>query len=389
MNLDEIRRDIDEIDRQLIPLLCRRMDCSRKVADFKKQAGMPVYDAAREQNILDRVAKAAGEYGGAARAVYRSVMEQSRALQYPSVAPQGAEPFVYHAPPEAGAVRRIACQGVDGAYSFEAGRKLFPQAEILAQRQFSDVFDAVERGEAEFGILPVENSWAGSVHEVYDQLIWRRFHIAGAVDLGVQHVLLGAPGAVLSDIRRVYSHQQALRQCAGFLTSHGLEAVEAANTAVAVKTVAQGGDKSAAAIGSRRAGKLYGLQVLAEHIADSDANTTRFIAISKALYCAPEADRISVVFAMPHVTGSLYRTLARFSDAGLNLTKIESRPIRGRQFEYLFYVDLVGSLHDPVTRGMLGALSQELPEFLLLGNYAETACRTERGEALCIDPPQG
>lgn len=372
MNLSEIRADIDRIDSSLTRLLCERMTCSLRVADYKRENGMAVYDPVREEQILQKIGERCGEYGDAAKMVYATIMEQSRALQYPRIKSNfadkiGALPEEYR--PEN--VRKIACQGIDGAYSSLTGRALYENADIIFCRTWKDVFDAVERGDAEYGILPVENSWAGSVHEVYDLIIGRKFYIAEAADARISHSLIGLPGAKLSDIKRVISHEQALCQCGEFIDNHGFAIDSCANTAVAVKTVADRADKSLAAIGSAGAAALYGMKILQSGIATSDTNTTRFISISKRLSCPHEADKISIVFSLPHTTGSLYRTLARFAAGGLNLTKIESRPIRGKEFEYLFYVDLSGSLDSISTRNLLGALSNELPEFSLLGNYSE------------------
>lgn len=379
MNLSEIRKNIDSIDQQIIKLLCERMNCSLSVADYKRQNDMPVFDSARENDILDRMGKAGGNYGSAVRAIYSTIMEQSRALQYPLI---DSEKYTKEFTSvdlsfSADNVKRIACQGVDGAYSSLAGRALYKNADIIFCRTWSDVCDAVEKGEAEFGVLPVENSWAGSVHAVYDLLIDRKFYINAAIDAHISHSLLALPKANISGVKRVLSHEQALRQCADFISKHGLEATEYFNTAAAVKAVSESNDISLAAIGSKSAGKLYGLESLHDNIASSCTNTTRFVSISNKLYTSPSAEKISLVFSLPHITGSLYKTLARFASTGLNLTKLESRPIKGKDFEYMFFVDVLGCLSDNATLNMIGALSEESPEFHMLGNYSETTVSFE------------
>lgn len=375
MDLNAIRREIDEIDGQILDLFIRRMECARRVAEYKIENGIPVLNAARENEILERISARAGKYGGGARMVYSALMEVSRALQHEmlgaggnlrdvlALAASGAEPEP--------AAPKIACQGVAGAYSGQAAGILYPEGEICYYQRFEDVFEALQRDEADFGVVPVENSTAGSVSEVYDLMLRHRFYINKGVNLGISHCLLGTADADMAEIRRVYSHPQALLQCSGFLKSRGLEPVSCSNTAAAAALIAESGDSSAAAIASAHAAEHYGLKILARGVQNSGTNSTRFAAISKHLRISENADRISLAFALPHVTGSLYRTLARFAIAGLNLTKIESRPVQGRDFEYLFYLDFVGTVRREGIVNLLCALSDELPDFAFLGNYPQ------------------
>lgn len=374
MTLSEVRKEIDGIDDELLRLFCRRMDCAKEVARIKAQEHLPVLNPKREQEILEAVGGAAGEYGGAARILFSTMMDVSRALQHDLLCGgealrglmQSAGPLP--AQPAGG----VACPGVEGSFSGEAAWRLFPARSPKFYTTFQEVCDAVTAGEAEFGVLPVENSSAGSVTEVYDLLLRHRFYIVGAADLRVRHVLAAPKGACLAGVRQVYSHPQALRQCAGFLQRHAFDAVPYSNTAVAAEMVSRlPAQSGCAAICSRRAAEQYGLEFLAGDIQDQGDNCTRFLAVSRTLYIPQDADKISLCFALPHTTGSLYRTLARFALHGLNLTKIESRPMEGGSFEYFFYLDFSGSVRSEAVQSLVCALSEELPQFSFLGNYRE------------------
>ncbi len=371
MNLNEIREQIDGIDRKLVELIKERMECSRKVAEFKRTNNMAVFDSARESLIFDKVAELGGEHGDAMRMIYASIMEQSKALQYPYIDNKSVREF--QSLKEHSLVKSIACQGVAGAYSSLAGAVLYPNAEITYCATFADVCDLVKQGKVEYGILPVENSWAGSVHEVYDLLINGRFLIAESIDAHIKHNLIGHEDAEISDIKRVLSHPQALRQCSEAIEKLGCETVECSNTAVAVSAVAKSSDRSAAAIGSAAAAKLNGLKILKSNIASSAVNTTRFVSISNVAQRCEDADKISIVFSVSGYDkpGTLLSVLAHFASCGMSLSKIESRPLKGSRFEYVFYADFCANLDDSRTAGVLATLATELPDFVLLGNYRE------------------
>ncbi len=371
LKLDQIRQDIDSIDRQLVELILKRMDCSRRVAEYKREKGMPVLDATREAKILDKVAQMSGDQGDGMRMIFASIMEQSKALQYQFVDSESVREFVPIKPhPE---VKSIACQGVEGAYSGLAGAALYPNAVITYCDTFADVCQKVSEGKVEYGILPVENSWAGSVHEVYDLLINRRLLIAESIDAEIGHNLICCPGAKAEDIKQVISHPQALRQCADTIEQLHLEPIECSNTAVAVKTVAQKKDKSFAAIGSAEAAHMWGLDIIKSNIASSTANTTRFVSISSVAQRCERADKISIVFTVSghDKPGSLLSVLNHFASCSMSLTKIESRPIKNSRFEYFFYADFSGNLDDKKVAGVLATLAKELPDFVILGNYCE------------------
>ncbi len=371
MNLDEIRQKIDEIDRQLVPLLAARMDCSETVAQIKQREGLPVLHPEREQKILDKVREAGGKRGDQVAAVYREIMQASRALQLGLIAgdtPLKAELLsASNALPEGS----VACFGAEGAFCHAVARHCFPEAPIGYFGHFADVFEAVESGRATLGVVPVENSNAGSVGEVYDLILRYRHFIVTSAVLPVRQNLLSVPGATLEEITDVYSHPQGLSQCAAFLQQHHLKAHECDSTAAAAKQVAEWGDRQRAAIASDEAARVYGLAVLRPSIQTVQHNFTRFIVISKRLVALPNSNKISVVFTVPHVTGSLYQVLDRFAMQGLNLTKIESRAAGNGNFEYQFYLDFAGRATDAGTVSLLSALSVELPQFSFLGNYPE------------------
>ena len=381
MDLSQIRQDIDRIDSGLVPLLCERLECSEQVARYKYENGIPVLNEQREREVLDKIAAESAAldahnrgYGRANQLIYSTVMEVSRALQHRLLGAgqelrerlEAADKALI--PSERA---RVVCQGTRGAFSHEAAMTLFPQAQPQFLPTWEHVIEAVKNGEADYGLVPVENSSTGSVHEAYDLIIANRCHIAAAVDVPVRQCLLGVKGASVSDVKTVISHPQALSQCREFIRKNGFVEQQYGNTATAAQYVAEQGDVTVAAVGSKEAAREFGLDVLAENIQTFDGNTTRFVAISQKLCIPPDADRITLLFCLPHTTGSLYHTLGRFALEGLNLTKLESRPLRNGNFEYAFYLDFEGNAQNENTVALLCALSEELPQFTLLGNYHE------------------
>ena len=375
MDLLELRNEIDKIDDELVPLLLKRMDVSRKVAQYKVEHGIPVLNEKREQEVLDLVASSCGEQGEAMKTIFSSIMDSSRALQHKIIGGgQELRTSIENAKRSKKLTANgepIACQGVNGAYSGKAAEALFEDSPVIFHKQFEDVFEAVNQGKARFGIIPVENSTAGSVHESYDLIMKYKFYIVGAYDLRVEHCLCTKQNVNFEDIDNVYSHPQALSQCNIFLKSFDFTGINFSNTAAAAKFVSESDKTNIAAICSESAAKRYGLKIIRRNIQNVTNNTTRFIVISKELVIDDDAEKISLIFSAPHRTGSLYRVLGRFSMTGLNLTKLESRPVPNGKFDYYFYVDILGSVRDEETLDLLCALSDELPEFSFLGNYYE------------------
>lgn len=373
-DLNDIRTEIDSIDNQLIELFKRRMDCAKEVGFYKKANNIPVLNEKRENEILDEVEKCGGEYGAHARLLYSNIMELSRALQHNIVCSGKTlrdEIFNADSTVEKSGIK-VAYQGIKGANSHEAALRLFPDGTAVSYKSFEDVFEAVDRGEVKFGVLPVENSTAGSVSTVYDLILKHRFYIVGALDLPIDYCLGGLRQSELSDIETVWSHPQALSQCASYIARHDFKSTPCANTAVAARDVADEKRLNVAAICPYKAAEEYGLKVLDNHLQDNKDNTTRFIVISKKLYISKDANKISLCFSLPHVTGSLYSLLCRFNSLGLNLTKIESRPRKGKEFEYLFYLDFSGNVQSENVIDLISQLSEEMPEFSFLGNYSES-----------------
>lgn len=377
MNLDETRRKIDNIDAQLLQLFEKRMQAVLEVAHYKKEHGLTVFDSARERAVLDRVHEAAlPEMADLAVSFWKSLIELSKCLErkmmeedIPGV--QEVQKLLSMAKPPI-KQPRVMVQGTAGAYAHQAAMQMYPDGKIAFVERWADVFHALQDGACDYGVLPVENSNAGSVSEVYDLMKTYQFFIVKAYPLPVRHCLLGVRGATLHDIRKVYTIPIAFQQCGGFFEKyHRMVQVPFSNTALAAEHIARLGDRTCAALCSRECASLYGLDILAENIQQTSSNCTRFISIARQVEIPENANKISVLFTLPHVTGSLQRTLARFAHCGLNLTKIESRPHPGKNFEYVFYLDFTGNLRIPSTTTLLGTMKEELLSFHLLGNYYE------------------
>ena len=352
MDLTEIRQEIDGIDRELVRLFCARMNLSAQVADYKKANNLPIFVPARERAILQRVAELADpDMENYTRVLYSMLFELSRSYQSKrngDLSPlyQAISQAIEHTPKLFPQNPIVACQGVEGAYSQIACEKIFKSPLIMYFKSFDAVFNAIEQGMCQYGILPIENSTAGSVTKVYDLMIRHNFYIVRTFRLKIDHNLLANPGAALSDIKTIYSHEQAINQCGDFLRSlTGVHIVPVENTALASEMVAKSGSREVAALSSRSCAELYGLQCLAASVQDRGNNRTRFICISKHLEIYPGADKTSIMMVTPHKPGALYKVLARLYTLGINVTKLESRPIPDREFEFMFYFDLETSIY--------------------------------------------
>ncbi len=378
MDLNDYRREIDGIDAQLLELFARRMDVAAAIAEYKKENALPVLDPSRErQKLLDVAEKTPEALRDYAVSLYSLLFElsrgyQNRILGVRTELTQQIADAIAETPqlfPESAAV---ACQGVEGAYSQLACDRLFRLANIFYFSSFEAVFSAIEKGLCRYGVIPLENSTAGSVNAVYDLMMRHDFRIVRSVRLKVDHNLLAAPGAALGDIREIYSHEQAIAQCSGFLQSlPGVTVVRCENTAAAAKRVAESGRTDVAALSSRSCAELYGLQCLAADVQDQGNNFTRFICIAKNLEIYPGADRTSLMMVLPHRPGSLYKVLSRFYALGINLNKLESRPLPERNFEFMFYFDLDAPVYSPGFRQLMGELPGLCEEFHYLGSYSE------------------
>lgn len=376
MELKDYRAKIDEIDAQIAHLFAERMQAAEAIADYKAQNHLPIYHPAREREVLLSASQAAAPYSREARVVFGAMMDVSRSRQAARLAgesplTQAISRAVAETPATFPQNATVACQGIEGAYSHQAANRLFALPQILFFQRFDGVFQAVEKGLCRYGVLPIENSSAGSVTEVYDLMKGRDFSIVRGTRLHIVHALL-TRGAKLGQIREIISHEQAVRQCAPFLKAHPeIRVTLCANTAVAAQTVANSGRDDLAAIASPACAEIYGLTALPDSIQASDNNHTRFIVISKKPEIYPGANRISLMLTLPHVAGSLYRMIARFSALEMNLLKIESRPIPGRDFEFMFYFDVEASCANPEVLSLLAELESTVSQFAFLGNYAE------------------
>ena len=378
-DINDIRKEIDEIDKELVDLYIRRMNCSARVAEYKREHGMPVLDASRERALLNKISELSGsELEGYTRTLYSTILDLSRSYQHAKL---GETSKLYEeimtaidSTPKMFPERAdVACQGVEGAYSQIAAERLFRSPNIMFFNDWEKVFSAIEAGMCRYGVIPIENSTAGSVKKVYDLMISRNFKIVRTVRIKIDHSLLANKGAKLSEIKEIFSHEQAISQCSAFLSSLGADVkiTRVENTAKAAQMVAESGRTDVASISSRSCAIQYGLTTLASAIQDNGNNHTRFICITNNTEIYPGADRTSLMLVTPHKPGALYRILSRFNSLGINLIKLESRPIPERDFEFMFYFDLESSVYSPKLAQLLAELEQECEEFTYLGSYSE------------------
>ena len=380
MDIQDYRAKIDEVDSELVRLYGERMEITREIGRYKREHNLPVLDTERERNLLNRVGEMAGEENeNGVRALFGFLMSQSRTGQLLDGRKESElgnrirtalEETPQLFPPKA----VVACQGVEGAYSQKACEKIFSAPSILYCRDFESVFSAIEKGLCRYGILPIENSLAGSVNSVYDQMISRNFYIVRSVRVKIDHTLIAPPGVRIEDIKEIYSHEQAIQQCSRYLEAHsGWQVNVCRNTAAAARMIAESGRKDAAAISSAACAPLYGLNILDTDIQNNSNNHTRFICIAKQPEIYPGADHTSLMLVLPNRPGSLYQLLGRFYAQGINLTKLESRPMPGRDFEFMFYFDLDASVYSPAFIRLIEELDATLEQFSYLGSYSELA----------------
>lgn len=379
MDLADIRQAIDGIDTTLLNSFVERMDIATEVAKSKIEMGKAVFDPARERSKLNNLAGRAPErYEAQTITLFRLLMSMSKAEQQRYInelkgitlsqkAHATAEAFNAPFPQTAS----VACQGVEGAYSQIAACKLFDVPDIAFFETFEGVMRAVRDGFCEFGVLPIENSTAGSVNAVYDLLAQFDFHIVRSLRLKIDHNLLVKPGTKLQDVREVYSHGQAIAQCAGFIEAHDLHATKYPNTAMSAEMVANSKRTDVAAIASRSCAVLYGLEVLESNVQDSDNNYTRFVVISREPRVYPGANRTSLMITTANEPGALYRVLERFYALNINLIKLESRPIPGRDFEFMFYFDLDCPFGSKALDDLLDSIDDVCESFTYFGSYTE------------------
>lgn len=379
MELKDLREEIDGIDAELVPLFLKRMSVSAEVAEYKRQNHMPVFDPSRERALLEKVSECAGEeMEEYARTLYATILDLSRSYQHKRLNTESPlfreiTRAIDETPNLFPERAMVACQGVEGAYSQIAAERLFKLPNIMFFNSFEKVFSAIEAGLCRYGVLPIENSTAGSVKQVYDLMISRKFRIVRTVRIKIDHNLMAKQGVSLSEIREIYSHEQAINQCSAFLASLGpnVKITQVENTAKAAQMVAASERRDVASLSSRSSAAQYGLEILSSSVQDNGNNHTRFICITNQAEIYPGADRTSLMIVAPHKPGSLYRILSRFHALGINLLKLESRPIPDRDFEFMFYFDLEASIYSPKLAQLLSELEAECDEFSYLGSYSE------------------
>ncbi len=373
--LQELREQIDNIDEQIVDLYQRRMEIAKQVGEYKVSAGKKVFDKQREKEKLVSVTAGVENpfYKKGLEELFEQLMSMSRKLQYQLLAEQGALgrlPFIGVEELDVNRAR-IVFQGTEGAYSQAAMEKYFgSEINSFHVQTFRDAMEAIEEGSADFAVLPIENSSAGAVNEVYDLLMEFENYIVGEVFLPIHHTLSGLPGTKLEEIERVYSHPQALMQSAKFLDDHrDWQQLSVANTAVAAKKVLEDNNRTKAAICSAYAAEYYGLEVLEEQINHNENNATRFIVVTNQKIFLKDATKISICFEGAHESGSLYHLLSHFIYNNLNMIKIESRPVEGRNWEYCFFVDFEGNMADGAVKNAIRGLREEARNLKILGNY--------------------
>ena len=378
MELSDYRKEIDRIDREMVKLFTERMDIAADIGRYKQEKGLPVYDPERErQKLGDLTALTREDLSSSVEGLYSTIFELSRSYQrmlHPraTVLRDQIEAAIQKTPRLFPERALVACQGVEGAYSQQACEKVFKRPQIMYFNSFEGVFSAIDEGLCPYGILPLENSTAGSVNKIYDLMMEYNFHIIRSTRIKVDHSLLVLPGVKKEEVREVFSHEQALSQCTEFLEGmKGVKITPCANTAAAAKMVFESGRRDAAAISSRSCAQIYGLNCLADSIQNQGSNYTRFICIAKDLEIYPGSDTTSVMMTLPHRPGSLYRALSRFNALGINIQKLESRPLPGSDFEFMFYFDFEASVYSPEFLSFFEDIDGIATRFVYLGSYLE------------------
>lgn len=374
MDLLELRNNLDVIDAEIVELYEKRMSICKQVAEYKISTGKKVFDKQREMEKLATVKSMThnefNAYG--IQELFEQIMSMSRKLQYQMLVEHGSLgklPFIRVDDLETQKAR-VVFQGLEGAYSQAAMLQYFGnQVNSFHVDTFRDAMVAIEEGSADFAVLPIENSTAGIVNEIYDLLVEFENYIVGEQIIKIEHCILGVPGSKLADIKTVYSHPQSLMQSAKYLETKDWQQISMQNNAFAAKKVAEEQNRTQAAIAGAHAADIYGLEVLEQGVNQSDTNSTRFIIVTNQKIFKKDADKISICFEIPHKSGSLYHMLSHFIYNNLSMTKIESRPIEDQNWEYRFFIDFEGNLADGAVKNAIRGLREEAKNLRILGNY--------------------
>ena len=369
MNLDELRKNIDEIDDELLKLFEKRMKITHQVAQYKIENGIQVFQLDRENAIIDKVRhKASNGLQISAETLFTTIMDIGKSRQFNEFFADHCE--IEYTEFERTDNMKIACPGIAGSYSEQAAYQISKNAEIKYYEGFDDVFEAVEKGEMPFGIVPIQNSTAGSVTDTYELLSTSNLYIACSTKVKINHCLACRQDIDEKDIKKVYSHEQGLMQCSDFIKENGFFKRECANTSIAAHMVSES-DDSIACICSEECAKEHGLKILKTNIANANKNYTRFILISNKLYSSKRANIVSVTLTITHRRSALYRLLTKFSVCGLNLVRLENKPLASKDFDVQFYLDFEGSILNSDVPKLLAELKSELSYFKFLGNFEE------------------
>lgn len=368
MDLQELRNNIDKIDADILKLFMDRMELCKGVAEYKKEHDLPVFQGGREQQVIDRIKALTNdkELEKGTAALFTAIMDISKILQNRRLLSNSDN--AEYAVPDFKNAKKIGCQGTSGANSETAAKLIFGDKQPIFYKTFEDVFAAVQSGELDYGVLPVHNSTAGSVSSTYDLMAKYSVYTVKEVCVEINHCIASKNAETLDEITTVYSHPQAISQCCDFLTAHGLKTCEYGNTATAAAMVSESCEKIAAICSVECAEKL-GLNIIAKNVADCQINHTRFICISRDMQISPESDSISVMLKIPDTEGGLYRLLTKFYVNGMNLIKIESRPVKDGSFNVMFYLDFDGRIDDPGVKALMNDLAENLEYFRFLGTF--------------------
>lgn len=368
MDLQELRNNIDVTDEKILSLFMERMELCKGVADYKKQHNMPVFQGGREKQVIDRIKALTGDPAleNGTAALFTTIMDISKLLQNRKLLPDTNE-YTFTEPDFKNA-DKIGCQGTSGANSETASRMIFGDKEPIFYNSFEDVFRAVQSGEIEYGVIPLKNSTAGMIDSAYDLMAKYSVYIVKQVCVEINHCLAVKKGTSLNDIECIYSHPQALAQCSAFIARSGIKTSPYSNTATAAEMVSSS-DKKIASICSVDCAERLGLEILATDIADCSVNRTQFVCIARDLKVSADADTISIMIQIPHTEGSLYRLLTKFYVNGMNIIRIENRPVRDGSFDVMFYLDFSGKLEDSAVRALMNDLSENMEYFRCLGTF--------------------
>ena len=369
MELQELRQEINDIDNEIIELFKKRMDCSFKVAEYKLENNMEIFQADREDEIIKRVCeKVPHELENPAKVMFTTLMDISKCKQFQEFFAN--DDVIEFAPLDLSAKAKVAVPGTVGSYSHIASTQFLKNGRTIFFETFDEVFKAVDSGQAKFGVLPISNSTAGSVVQTYRLMKNYDFKICAETKVTVDHCLAVKPGVKLEDVKSIYSHEQGIMQCSQFIKKHGFKTHTYSNTSLAAAYI-KSSDKPLGAICSKLCAQEQGLDILATGIVDAPENYTKFMLISKKVLCPENANIVSVSLAVPHTSSALYRLLTKFSVAGLNLCMIESMPIANTDFDVIFYLDFEGKITTPDVAKLINELNSELSYFKFLGNYSQ------------------